>query len=119
MLAAELYGEANPKRDFNLQAYLDTGGMQFTSGGSAGLITFKARVKVQQADHLEEQPLSDDMQLSKIDDEWCLLTATVIDSWQLRWWIMSHATNVEVMEPLGLRQKIEQDLTAALKNYHE
>lgn len=117
MLAAELYGGANPKRDFNLQTYLDTGGMQFTSEGSAGLITFKAKVKLQQADHLEEQPLSDDMQLSKIDDEWCLLTATVIDSWQLRWWIMSHAANVEVLEPESLRVSIIKQLDSALALY--
>lgn len=117
MLAAELYGEANLKRDFKLQGYLDAGGMQFTSESSAGLITFKARVKVQQANHLEEQPLSGDMQLSKINDEWCLLTATVIDSWQLRWWIMSHAANIEVLEPAALRQEIKHQLSEAMSHY--
>ncbi|WP_157705952.1 WYL domain-containing protein [Shewanella bicestrii] len=57
------------------------------------------------------------MQLSKIDDEWCLLTATVIDSWQLRWWIMSHAVSVEVLEPTALRENMKKQFSVALGYY--
>uniref|UniRef100_UPI003A97176F helix-turn-helix transcriptional regulator n=1 Tax=Shewanella sp. TaxID=50422 RepID=UPI003A97176F len=114
---AKLYGAKNPEREFDLQAYLNAGGMEFKSDDASEPILFKARVRAQQANHLAEQPLSTDMQLSKVDDEWSLVTATVSDSWQLRWWIMSHAVNIEVLEPKSLRDGIKRQLSEALAHY--
>lgn len=114
---AKLYGAKNPERDFDLQMYLNAGGMEFRSDDVSEPILFKARVRAQQAHHLVEQPLSKDMQLSDVDDEWSLLTATVNDSWQLRWWIMSHAVNIEVIEPESLRTSISKQLENALALY--
>ncbi|HBO4785973.1 TPA: WYL domain-containing protein [Pseudomonas aeruginosa] len=43
------------------------------------------------------------------------LTATVNDSWELRWWILSHAGSIQIRKPRQLRDEIGQHLRAALE----
>ena len=56
------------------------------------------------ASRLEETPLSEDMLIKHKDEEY-LLTATVADSWQLRWWLLSWGSAVEVLGPKQLREE--------------
>lgn len=69
------------------------------------------------ADHLSEAPLSDDMQLTVLDDEHFHLQATVHDSWQLSWWLLSYSDQIEVLAPETLRQSTKAKLQAALAQY--
>ena len=117
MSSAELLGMNNPITDFSLKAYLAAGGMQFASDDAAGSIQLKARVRKQQASFIAEQPIAEDMELTPIDDDWYRLEATVSDSWQLRWWIMSHAADIEVLEPENLRANVSKQLENALALY--
>ena len=98
---------------FQLQRYIDSGAMQF---GSSEKIQLKARISEAIARLLRETPLSDDMQI--IPDKTGLqLTATVSNSWELRWWILSHAPAVIVEEPQALREDIGWRLREALSPY--
>jgi hypothetical protein len=45
------------------------------------------------------------------------LTATVADSWQLRWWILSQGAGLTVLEPENLRMDIYKNLKETLNNY--
>lgn len=45
------------------------------------------------------------------------LTATVGNSWELRWWILSHAESVIVHEPVSLRSEIKGRLIEAAAAY--
>lgn len=45
------------------------------------------------------------------------LTATVQDSWQLCWWLLSQAGSIAVREPVGLREELIGLLEAGLEVY--
>lgn len=77
--------------DFSLDDYIAGGALQFTSPG-AGPITLQAWINEDLARQLRETPLSSDMQLEPEKDGH-RLTATVQDSWQLRWWLLSQCVS--------------------------
>jgi len=96
---------------FDLQAYIDSGAMQF---GIPRQIRLRAWVTDNLARLLNETPLSADM-LLKDDDEGATLTATVNDTWELKWWILSHAGSIQVREPVELRNELRERLAAGLE----
>ena len=63
---------------------------------------------------LQEAPISHDM-LLVAEDDGSRLTATVNDSWELKWWVLSHAGGIQVHKPQGLRDEITQRSRAALE----
>lgn len=99
--------------DFKLESYISGGALQFGAGQA---IHFKARVKNTLAMILEETPLSSDQVLLPQGVEF-LVTASVLDSWQFKWWILSQGANIEVIEPHELREKTLESLTEALSCY--
>lgn len=96
---------------FNLQSYLASGSMQF---GSPAKIKIEAWVDDGLSRLLAETPLSHDMRL-KHEDDGARLYATVTDSWELRWWILSHAGSIQICKPRKLRTEISQRLRTALE----
>lgn len=46
-----------------------------------------------------------------------MVTASVDDTWQLSWWILSQGNGIEITEPKSLRNKIVSDLRDALDQY--
>ncbi len=89
-------------KGFNIDTYIATGSLQFGTGKTLRL---KAGIDGNLAAHLAETPLSEDMRIVARDEDY-LLTATVADSWQLRWWLLSWGSVVEVLGPKGLREEI-------------
>ena len=65
---------------------------------------------------MTETPLTMDQQLEPVGEE-LRLTATITDSWQLRWWILAQGAGITVLEPNTLRQEIAQTLKRTLKGY--
>lgn len=63
---------------------------------------------------LRETPISADMQLVA-DTDGFNMTATVNDSWELQWWILSHSGSIQIRKPKKLRDDIIQRLTSALE----
>lgn len=98
--------------DFNLDAYIASGAFQF----GEGTLRLKAWISADLADYLRETRLSEDQTLEAEDDAY-QLTATVSDSWQLRWWIRSQGTGIVVLEPVGLRKEVLEGLREASKKY--
>lgn len=96
---------------FSLKAYLASGAMQF---GTAATITIEAWVNEGLSRLLAETPLSNDMLLAPKDDG-ALVTATVNDSWELRWWILSHAGSIQIRKPASLAEEITFRLKHALQ----
>jgi predicted DNA-binding transcriptional regulator YafY len=87
---------------FDLDEYIQAGGMHFGYGKT---IRLTALVSPVLARLLEETPMSEDQQLTATDDK-IKLTATVSDSWQLKWWLMSQGAGIEVTAPVALRRKM-------------
>lgn len=101
--------------DFDLDRYIQTGKMQFGNGGQIQLSAWVCPVL---SNILEETPISTDQQLSVVNER-TLLTATVINSWQLSNWILSHGDHIEVITPETLRHDITCRLSAALAAYDQ
>ncbi len=100
-------------RDFNLQAYLRTDALQF---GKVEKIAFQAWISEKQARLLRETPLSADMMMTDLGKGY-RVTATISDSWQLQWWILSLGDGLIVEKPQNLREQIAQKLRSAAAAY--
>ncbi|WP_312257532.1 helix-turn-helix transcriptional regulator [Stutzerimonas nitrititolerans] len=105
---------ANRPADFDLQRYIASGTMQFGSGAS---IKLEAWISDGLARLIRETPISHDMQISPLPDG-AMLSATVPDSWELRWWILSHAGSIRIDRPTNLRKAIRQRLMTALNLFN-
>lgn len=69
------------------------------------------------ARYLEESPLSDDQLVATRSDGEFDVRATVPDSWELRWWLISRSASVEVVSPPKLRSEVAQALRRGLGRY--
>lgn len=99
--------------DYSIDAYLSSGAMDFTAGE---MLKLNARLSDELAIYLSETPLADDQKINFRGGQYHL-TATVRDSWQLHFWIMSQGASITVVKPLDLCKKIKQILSSALDNY--
>jgi predicted DNA-binding transcriptional regulator YafY len=99
--------------DFNLDKYLNSGFMQFGTGSNIKLEAFVDEWLVR---ILNETPLSDDQKITKNGDLF-RVKATLSDSWQLHWWILSQGESIEIVKPVLLRHKIKNSLSSALSKY--
>lgn len=118
MEAAEIgTGEAIRPADFSLADHLAAGHGHFVPWDSEGKIRLEARILPDLAQILTETPISEDMQCSG-DPEMPTITATVPDTWQLRWWILSQGSRINVLKPASLREEIAHEVghMAALYN---
>jgi predicted DNA-binding transcriptional regulator YafY len=100
---------------FSLDAYLASGAAQFGAGGT---IQLKARIGDTLAHLLEEAPISKDQNISTRAGI-RTLTATVTDSWQLHFWILSQGAQITVIQPTALRKTIVSALKKSLANYQD
>lgn len=99
--------------DFDLEDYVRQGGANFGSGQQ---IRLRLRVHPDLANNLTEAPLTADMTLERSEDG-IFAEATLPDTWQLHWWLLSQAERLEVLEPIELREGIRARLAAALAHY--
>ena len=87
--------------------------MQFGNGSKLNL---EALVSSGLAVCLEETPLAEDQRLV-MKGERARLSATVLDTWQLNWWILSRGPDIEVLKPAKLRKQIALALREAATQY--
>ncbi|MBL9160695.1 MAG: WYL domain-containing protein [Verrucomicrobiales bacterium] len=100
--AEALETPARRPEGFTLDDFLERGGGQF---GEGRVITLKAGVSESLSRILEETPMSKDQRIAKGKDG-LRLSATVFDSWQLRFWILSQGAEIVVNQPAALRREI-------------
>lgn len=104
---------ARRPRGFSVDSFIAEGGMQFGDGQP---IRLTASVEQELAMRLAETPLSEDQRIRGARAPY-RLTATVRDSWQLEFWILSQSERFTVLKPKSLRDRIRQSLQTALENY--
>lgn len=114
--AAELLDKpATVPSGFDLDAYIASGELNFAVGGD---IRLKALFSADAVFHLGERPLSDDQTIAEQKDGRMLVTATVQNTSELRWWLLGFGDQVEVLEPGRLRKDfaiIAVNMTSAYK----
>ena len=112
--SATVRAETAFRRDgFSLTAFLATGGAPF---GPQNEIKLKAVLGEDLAAILRETALSPDQTITLRDSK-IILTATVMESWQLHFWILSQGASITILQPAALRKTIIARLQAALTNY--
>jgi len=101
-------------KGFYLDEYIASGELDFVISGS---IKFKAIFSKEAAFYLEERPLSDDQCMTDYTDDKVMLTATIHDTSELRWWLLSFGDQVEVLEPKEMRSDMKNIIQSAAKFY--
>jgi predicted DNA-binding transcriptional regulator YafY len=114
IVTAERTGEAcHRPKDFSLDQYIKTGGMNF---GEGEFIKLKASVSDYLARVLEETPLSEDMQITEKNGKH-LLSGTLANTGQLLWWILSLGDGIEILAPKKLRDSVIESIRVVGKSY--
>lgn len=111
--AKRLYEEAYRPPGFSLQEFIDKGGVAFGSGGA---IKLKARVSELLARQLADTKLSEDQEITAAATG-SVVTATVRNTWSLKWWILEKSGHIEVLAPESLRKQVASQLRAAAAVY--
>ncbi len=99
---------------FKLADHLATGALDFGSGKEIRLEVEFSRATVE---HLLETPLSKDQAVRAERHGRSRVTATVMDTPQLRWWLLAFGSDVEVIKPTVLRAWFAQQATASAAHY--
>lgn len=111
--AARTYEPAKRPRGFQLSQYVDEGALQFGKGGVLKLVAIIDDVL---AKYLTETPLSPNQKIKSVGE--CYeLTASVVDSWQLHWWVLSQGSAIQIVSPAVLRDRVVSSLKEALRLY--
>lgn len=98
---------------FSLDKYLQSDGDQSETGKE---ISFRARIHKRLKLHLEESPIAPSQQLSD-ESGVSYVSATLRDTLQLEFWILSWSFYLEILEPLELRERIRSRLEDVLEPY--
>ena len=107
MLSAKMLDdEARKPAEFNIDREVERAQGMGGSGEPIGLVL---RFYRPAGVHLIETRLSTDQLTVDEDDYHFRLTATVNDTAQLRWWLLSFGSKVEVLEPEDLREEMKQN----------
>lgn len=93
---------AKTPKKFDLAKYIRDGAFGFEESGEIKLVL---RITTPAVEHLMETPLSQDQQIEPEQLGWMHFQATVPDTAQLRWWLMGFGDQIEVLEPISLRDE--------------
>lgn len=116
--AEKAYVPAKAPENFSVQAHVASGAMGFSEKGKIEKIRLKAWFTKRLGDSLAQTKLSEDQTIRETENG-VVLTATVVDNWTLRWWILSKTGDIEVLEPKALREDIALTLRAGSARYRE
>ncbi len=110
-----LEDEALIPKSFDIDEYIRNGALSFGGGEP---LTLKLRIQADLKKTLTESPLSDDMVITPEGNAF-IVTATVQNTWQLKWWIRSQGPQAEVLEPVALRDEFRESLKETLALYKD
>ncbi len=101
---------------FDLDAYLHEQ-QAFGYPAAAAPIGLVLSVDASIAQHLRERPLSRDQIITALDGGRSRVEATLVDTAELRWWLLGFGGSVEVLQPASLRRELAAELARAAKQY--
>jgi predicted DNA-binding transcriptional regulator YafY len=101
---------------FDLDREIGKGLADFVDGGETVKLDLTCDAEL--AFYLGETPLSADQQMKKRRDGRMRVIATVNNTWQLRWWLLSQGAKVEVLGPKWLRGEIGGELEMVVELYN-
>ncbi len=112
--AEVLHERAERPQGFDLGQHIGKGILDFGSGKTIKLVAlFEQEATI----HLAESPLSTDQVLEPADEGLVKVSATVIETPQLYWWLLGFGGRVEVLKPSGLREKMRETAVEMTNRY--
>lgn len=96
--------ESQIPEGFDLDDYIASGAFGLLRSDEQ--LNLKLKISKQRGIHLLESQLSEDQRVLEHNDDFLILQASVPDTAQLEWWLMSLGAEAEVLEPLELRERI-------------
>jgi predicted DNA-binding transcriptional regulator YafY len=112
--SVEVLGDPAKHAGFDLDAYIASGKLGFGEGKS---IRLTALFDDDAVAHLRESPLSTDQTLAPVSHAQTRVVATVMDTPQLRWWLLGFGEGVEVLKPTALRRELGAIARAMARRY--
>ncbi len=116
VIEAEELETAGSSKDMDLDQAIDAGLGQFGADGAPIQLTLRCHTDwlVRQ---LHETPLSAKQTITVDEDGGTLVTARVIKSWQLMWWLLARLESAEVVRPASYRSELRELLQGGLDRY--
>lgn len=116
MQSATMHEEACKRPEgFCLDAYIAGGAFGYPE--SSDTILLEARFTNGAAAHLFECPLADDQQIVPDDVGAVRVSATVLDTKELRWWLLGFGDQVTVLGPPRLRERMRDTVAGMAAGY--
>jgi len=112
--ATKLDIPANIPKTFNLDKYIASGELSFEVGSE---IVLKAIVSSGVAFHLGERQLDSKQKLTEQSDGTYKLEAKVLETSELRFWLRGYDEEIEVLEPIELRNELYESAKALANKY--
>lgn len=106
--------KTNIPAHFSIDEIIGSGALGF---GEGKLIKLDALFSREVGEHMQETLLSADQVVTPQEDGKLRITATVTDTPQLVWWLLSLGDGVEVVRPKALRQSIAETAGRMCTNY--
>lgn len=107
--------KARRPRDFDLDDDIQQGAFGYPASNDK--IRIKVLFDAATAHHLYETPISTDQTLAPQKDGRVQLTASVLDTEDLRWWLLGFGDGVEVLSPARLRKEMTRTVQAVSRLY--
>lgn len=116
--ATELARPAVIPRGFDIDQCIEDGLGQFgASSARPEKLELVLLCEARLARELEESPLSSDQRITKRSDGTAQVSATVVKSWQLQWWLLARLEAAHVVAPTAYRDEIAALLKRGLSRY--
>jgi len=100
---------------FDFDEWIRRGGFDADRHGET--VRLVVRLDPEVGEHLYETPLSDDQQLVRTDNGHLELIADVKDTHQLRWWLRGFGPDIEVIEPIEIRDWLLEGARRQISRY--
>jgi len=101
-------------KSFNLDKYIASGELNFEAGSE---IALKAIVSRDVAFHLGERQLHPEQNLTEQPDGNYKLETKVLETSELRFWLRGYDEEIEILEPVQLRDELYQSAKAMVLKY--
>lgn len=108
--------KAKRPKGFDLDEYIRQGAFGYPASNDT--IRIKVLFDARTAHHLYETPISEDQAMAPKNDGRIELTASVLDTEDLRWWLLGFGDGVEVKGPAKLRREFART-ARAMRNLYE
>ena len=109
--------KVNTPKSFSLNNFIKNGHANLVLTDEP--IHLEIKITTAASEHLIETPINDGQLITSIDDKWNLLSATVENRQELRWWLLGFGQQIEVISPLELRNEFKCIADKMSANYKD